>query len=230
MKVVLPSSDADAVANDIFAERAQFPGSLFFEYRALNQTNGQPTIADTAKFEATIYSGTLNLSRNGAKRVDLNRVVAASTDPTEIRTQLDQITKTIEQCLPNFGQRFYRTGTNKNSLDVSGTGSPSNRTIYLNKIAANIRDYIDTDSQPTIINNNSGMTVRIGSPPTNAIITSGGGTAGPNEVIAIGKGTRSTYSGICSSRSPDRIQSQNRPVRRLHDKYRSLPGILEYVE
>ena len=31
------------------------------------------------------------------------------------------------------------------------------------------------------------MTVRIGSPPTNAIITSGGGTAGPNEVIAIGK-------------------------------------------
>jgi hypothetical protein len=187
LKVVLPGSDADSLANDIFAERAQFPGSLFFEYRALNQTNSQPTIADTAKFEATIYSGASNLSRNGAKRVNLNRVVASSTDPVEIRTQLDQITKTIETCLPNFGQRFYRTGTNKNSLDVSGTGSPSNRTIYVNKIAANIRDYIDTDSQPTIINNNSGMTVRIGSPPTNAIITSGGGTAGPNEVIAIGK-------------------------------------------
>ncbi len=71
---------------------------------------------------------------------------------------------------------------------LSGTcAHPSNRTIYLNKIAANIRDYIDTDSQPTIINNNSGMTVRIGSPPTNAIVSSGGGTAGPNEVIAIGK-------------------------------------------
>ncbi len=67
LKVVLPSSDADAVANDVFTERAQFPGSLFFEYRALNQTNGQPTIADTAKFEATIFSGTSNLSRSGCK-------------------------------------------------------------------------------------------------------------------------------------------------------------------
>ena len=38
LKIVLPGSDADTVANDIFAERAQFPGSLFFEYRALNQT------------------------------------------------------------------------------------------------------------------------------------------------------------------------------------------------
>ena len=196
LKVVLPSVDADTVANDIFSERARFPGSLFFEYRALNQTSGQPTIADTAKFEATIYSGTLNLSRNGAKRVNLNQVVVNSTDATEIRKQLDEITKTIENCLPNFGQRFYRTGTNKNSLDVSGTGSPSHRTIYLNKIAANVRDYIDTDSQPTIVDNDVGLTIRIGppppgalwtTPPTNAIVASGGGTAGANEVIAIGK-------------------------------------------
>ena len=81
--------------------------------------------------------------------------MADSTDPLEIRKQLDRIVKTIENCLPNFGQRFYRAGSNKNSLDVSSAGSPSHRTIYLNKIAANIRDYIDSDSQPTIIDNNA---------------------------------------------------------------------------
>ena len=94
LKVVLYRvQSADAVANDIFAERAQFLARCFSNTGLSIGPNGQPTVADTAKFEATIYSGTPNLSRNGAKRVDLNRVVAASTDPTEIRTQLDQITK-----------------------------------------------------------------------------------------------------------------------------------------
>ncbi len=182
IKAVLTNADPDTVANDTVTLRTLFPGSAFFEYRALNQVNDQPTLADAAKFEATIYSGTSNLSRSGSKRVNLNKVVIDSIDPTAIRKQLDEIIKAITYHLPNFGQRFYRNGTDRNSLDVSGTGMPSNQIIYLNKIAANIRDYVDTDSQPTIVNND--LTVNIGGIPTHSIPAGG---SGPNEVVAIGK-------------------------------------------
>lgn len=186
-KVVLNSTNPDTIADDTLTLRTSYPGSSLFEYRALNHVKDQPTLADSLKFEATVYSGTSNLSRSGSKRVNLNKVVASSTDPVAIRRQLDQIIKTVTYNLPNFSQRFYRAGTDKNSLDVPETTSSMHRTIYLNKIAANIRDYIDADSQPTIVNNDTTNTVRIGAAPTHPIETSGGGTAGPSEVIAIGK-------------------------------------------
>ncbi|MGH7936995.1 MAG: hypothetical protein ACRD5Z_04855, partial [Bryobacteraceae bacterium] len=172
----------DNVANAIFNSRSNFAGNRLFEYRAVDQAAPIP-IADNAKFESTIFSGALSLSRTGSKRINLNPIVSTSTDPAAIRLQLDQIINTIKYEAPNFGQRFYRQGSDKNSLDVPAT----NQTIYLNKIAANIRDYIDTDSQPTVINNDGSFTVRIGSRPTNCFTASGGGTSGPNEVIAIGK-------------------------------------------
>jgi hypothetical protein len=187
LKQVFGGSNGNTVASDIFDLRARFPSSLFLAYRDLNQVLSQPTIADAAKFEATIYSGASNLSRSGTKRINLNKVVATSIAAAAIRTQLDQIIKTITYHLPRFGQRFYRNGSNKNSLDVLETSGSLHRTSYLNKIAANIRDYIDIDSQPTIINNDAGLTVRIGQPPTNAIVSQGGGTSGPSEIISIGK-------------------------------------------
>ncbi len=185
--VLTGSPDYDSIAGSIVAYRSQFPGSLFFNFRDMNQVNGQAALAENAKFETTLYSGSANLSRSGAKRVNLNQIVSTSTDPVEIRKQLDEIIKTITTEVPNFAQRFYRLGVNKNSMDVVSTGTPSDQTIYLNKIAANIRDYITSDSQPTIVNNDPAGSIRIGSPPKTALGSSGGGTAGPNEVMAIGK-------------------------------------------
>jgi hypothetical protein len=182
-------SDYPAIASDILASRILYPGSVFFEYRGLNQVKKKDStfdfsnLADTSKFCVSAYSGASNLSRNGSKRINLNKVVSDSIDPTAIRKQLDQIIKTITYHAPNFAQRFYRTGTDKNTLDVPDTATPSHRTIYLNKIAANIRDYIDTDSQPTIVNND--LTVNIGTAPTHSV--PGGGATGTNEVVSIGK-------------------------------------------
>jgi Tfp pilus assembly protein PilX len=186
LKSVLSGSpDYDAIATSITSYRGQFPSGFFFNYRDLNQVSGQPTLADTAKFEATIFSGASNQSRSGSKRINLNSVVSTSAAASAIRTQLDEIINAITYHLPNFAQRFYRNGSDKNSLDVTSTGSPSNQTIYLNKIAANFRDYIDTDSQPTIVNNDSGLTVNVGAVPTHSL--PGGGAYGANEVVAIGK-------------------------------------------
>ena len=178
-----------------------FPASFFFSYRQLNEIPSSPTfdysiLADDAKFVTTIFSGALNLSRSGSKRVNLNKVVSDSTDPTEIRKQLDQIVASVQYHTPNFGQRFFRNTTALNSYDVINTSASPLRTIYLNKIAANIRDYIDTDSQPTVINPDGDpnalptpkpFTVRLGAAPTHSFVALGGGTTGPNEVIAIGK-------------------------------------------
>ncbi len=183
------SIGSNADANAVFSYRSRFPGSKFFEYGALNQSGGPSTLAESAKFEATVFSGATNLSRSGGRRINLNKIITSTTDATAIRTQLDQIINPITTQLPNFGQRFYRQTANSNfnsKTDVTATHA----TIYLNKLAANIRDYIDTDSQPTIINNDPPTySVKTGglSPNDGALAAQGGGNSGPNEVIAIGK-------------------------------------------
>ena len=161
---VLPSlingaANYDQIAQEIFTARSPFPSSFFYSYPATSEVPTSPTFdyskfADTSKFVTTIFSGTFNLSRSGSKRMNLNKVVTTSTVATAIRQQLDQIISTVNFHLPNFGQRFYRTGTDKNSSRLNAT----DKTIYLNKVAANVRDYIDTDSQPTVINNDCQIT------------------------------------------------------------------------
>ena len=192
LKALFPlRTDFDLIASDLFSTRSQFASSSFYGYCQINNVAAQDStydfsmLADSAKFEATLFSGATNLSRSGSKRINLNKVVSTTADAGEIRTQLDEIISAITYHTPNFAQRFYRTGANKNSLDVNGTGSPSNQTIYLNKIAANIRDYVDTDSQPTIVNNDADLTVNIGAVPAHSL--PGGGASGRNEVAAIGK-------------------------------------------
>ena len=185
LRIVLPGANPYRLANDIATFRSLFPNG-FLEERDLNQLNNQSTLAESSKFEATIHSGALNLSRSGAKRVNLNSVVTTSTTATDIRKQLDEIIAAIDFNAPNFGQRSYRLGRDLNSFDVPQTYSDPHRTIYLNKIAANIRDYIDSDSQPTIVNNDQpAYSVQIGSAPAHSV--PGGGAGGANEVIAIGK-------------------------------------------
>jgi hypothetical protein len=139
LKTALGSTAADTIANDAVAFRATFPSNTLFEFRSLNHVTGQPTLADSLKFEATIYSGTSNVTRSGDKRVNLNKIVSTQNpDPTNpgavtaaqtaIRKQLDQIIKSITYHSPNFGQRFYRTGANKNSLDVPESAGSMHRT------------------------------------------------------------------------------------------------------
>ncbi len=131
-------------------------------------------IGDGAKFLATIYSGGLNLSRHGTQRVNLNglgfekaqvptKVTSGATTvdapiatDAEIYKQIEQVVQTIKYHAPKFGQRFYRNSaavdpTTLNAEIVLETTDDRHQSIYLHKVAANIRDYIDPDSQPTLI-------------------------------------------------------------------------------
>jgi hypothetical protein len=93
-----------------------------------------------------------------------NRVFRAAPDPSPGATP---------NTLINFGSRFFS----------SPTPTTNEQTNYLEKLAANIRDYIDADSDPTIVNNINAVPTP--TPPTHSI--PGGGASGPNEVIAVGK-------------------------------------------
>jgi hypothetical protein len=143
--------------------------------------------ADELAFLTTAYSAGLNLSRGGFKRFNLNNAATGATDAGNIRTNLDRIIIAINNSnsIPNFGQRFYRTGTSAAAIN-SNAVTTNHAEIYLNKIAANLLDYVDADNQPTVINNNTGFTVRTGAPAF-AIEPAGGGNQGPNPVAAIGQ-------------------------------------------
>lgn len=155
------------------------------------------TNADAAaelRFLAATESAGLDLSRGGFKRFNINTVTNGVSSPTDInvmRTNLDRVVAAITNtnAAPLFGQRFYRIAGLNMTNTVSDEGT--NRTvsnhglIYVNKIAANIMDYIDVDSQPVILNNDGIYSVLSGRPDY-GIEALGGGTDGTNSTVAVG--------------------------------------------
>lgn len=171
-------------------------------------------VHETAKFYGTVFSLSDDLAGNGRRRVNLNALVTSPpvppTNPAPtpipagvVAANIDDIAYVItgthliasglgptppggsrvlenapvfQNTLTNFGARFF----------TPAAPTTSQKNMYLERLSANIRDYIDTDSQPTIIDA-AGPTVRGVSVPAHPIETSGGGTSGPSEVVAIGK-------------------------------------------
>ena len=145
------------------------------------------------RYLLTTESTALNLSRAGAKRLNLNEVVEKCLDdtvipkvayassggggrtgpdlsvegaPVLIRQGVKRISQAIQHEAPYFGQRFYRLQAkdvliptanatavaSKNNLDVEYlSGSPSHAEMYVNKIAANLFDYISPAVNPTVL-------------------------------------------------------------------------------
>ena len=139
--------------------------------------------ASEVKFLTTIHSAGLDLSRGGFKRFNINTITNGDK-----REALDRIIAAItnSNSSPLFGQRFYRTGANA-AATANTNVSADHAKIYLQKIAANIYDYVDSDDLPTIINNDSGFTLRTGRPQFGIEADgAGGGVDGPNSVAAVG--------------------------------------------
>ncbi len=203
------NGDPVSMASSILTTRKSYPGSFFPEPLAFAQPASTPpatprftsTILDNLHYLTTTQSGTLNLTRHGTQRLNLNTTVGTvdlsqTTRATQtIQHQIDQIVQALKFHLPNFGQRFYRTDTGttgstlnatqvvyNSTLQSEGVGDPN--LIYLYKVAANLRDYIDSDGQPTLVQ--AGGTVY----PTGALptpIQPFGDTEQPNPMWAVGK-------------------------------------------
>ena len=171
-----PSGDA----TNVVTTRASYPGAFFpdplsfshaFDGYAQPLSTATVHTIDSLRYLTTNQSGTLNLTRHGSQRLNLNSTIPSvdisQLTAAQIGTQVNELVQTMEFHLPYFGERFYRT--NKAALNdatqVPGspkapppypTGANDNSLIYYYKVAANLRDYVDTDSQPTIIMSGGG--------------------------------------------------------------------------
>jgi len=162
------SSTNSAVSNANFAtivsDRAGFGGAGFPSAATAAQAAGLSSLAaaDEVRFLTTAHSAGLDLSRGGFKRFNINSILS-SDKRSGINRFITVITNS--NSVPLFGQRFYRLGNNvaainatnavqtmSNVANVNATYLGTNHAhIYLLKLAANVFDYLDADSQPTVI-------------------------------------------------------------------------------
>ena len=208
------TSNASGYATDILGTRAGYPGGFLADPLAFMHgiVDGKPTnfslaAQDALRYLTTNQSGTLNLTRHGTQRYNLNTLTTgqSSAPPMTgvIQNQIDTLINTLKFHLPYFGQRFYRmlpTGQTAPSPALLNTiagqvpGSPavagavnSQANIYYYKVAANLLDYLDPDSQPTIIDNTGHIAVR----PTTANpllpLNDGAAGTGTTDIWAQGK-------------------------------------------
>ena len=119
--------------------------------------------ANAARFYTTPASYANDLSGTGQKRINLNALVTEGLTASDITGDMQDIiyaitgnqvtsmgngTSRLLASLPSTNSPFPNFG---NRLFAASTPSAAQKEIYLKKIAANIRDYIDSDSQPTFI-------------------------------------------------------------------------------
>ena len=200
-----PPSNNSAILNF----RAGLP---MLDARFLNRIGGAlaPDVHESIKFYATAFGLSDDLAGNGRRRANVNALVTSSAN-SNAAVPADAIAGNIDDIVyvitgthlipplspaPAPDNRVFKNAPNNfaNTLTTFGSRfwavSPAptadQRNMYVERVAANIRDYIDTDSQPTIIDA-SGPTVRASGVPAHPIETGGGGTSGPSEVVAIGK-------------------------------------------
>lgn len=94
----------------------------------------------------TIYSRHDDRSLDGKRRINLNALVTNTTSATDIARQTLTIRDAITNNLPDFGKRFYSAANG-----TATTPTQNHQKIYNTRIAANIRDFIDSDQNATII-------------------------------------------------------------------------------
>jgi len=152
--------DLDATAKAATDLRNGFFGKRLFETRAYNQvqvSGSSYPLADKTKFLATVFSGGLNLSRHGSQRLNLNGMGFEKADlqDADVLKQVQRVVETIRFHAPSFSQRFYHLSPEPATANPTWQNAKEvavkDQDIYLYKVAANIRDFIDPDLQPTII-------------------------------------------------------------------------------
>lgn len=193
----ITNTSPDALATGIAGMKTLFRSNLptpgFISFASGADTN----TFETNKFVISTHSSALNFSRGGTLRLNLNQVVTNTNDPTIVRNGLDRIIAAITNQsgtnvtnssqrtagMPLFGQRAYRAPP-FNSNSANDTIVPPQQSLtYLQRIAANIWDYMDLDSQPTIVNSDS--TIRQDKGIVKAAVNET--NTAPSDILAFGK-------------------------------------------
>jgi len=189
----LDTEDGDFVWNRFHALRALFPhqipglGSLDFLDASLSEES-----LERLRFLCTLDSASYDVSRGGARRLQINEVFLTKDFP---RRQMNRVLAALlhPSATPRFGQRFYRRVINSTALgkpeilNDATMVSVAHEPLYHQRFVANLRDYLDADSQPTLIENREGFPVREEGLPLKAWQPLGEGNHKRNPMAAIGK-------------------------------------------
>lgn len=111
----------------------------------------------------TQYSLHDQRSPDGNLAINLNEFVTTTTSAGEITTQVNTIATAITNNIPTFGTRYYQATGPANSA-TAATPPGDDQLKYAKKIAANIRDFIDSDNTATVITKDG--TAYTGTSPT----------------------------------------------------------------
>lgn len=148
--------------------------------------SGIPLLGEQLRYYGTLFSESANLTSSGARRLDLNTLFVPEVGGEEgtARQQVDRAVAAIRHHSPTFGERFYPV--------ARGAEHPEeHQTLYLEKLAVNIRDSMmppglpptmlwEPGEQPPAGRPQKGIEPMIGS---NVSVV----TAGPNPARAVGK-------------------------------------------
>jgi hypothetical protein len=183
-------AERDSFARDVVQLRDGFFGRRMLEMRGFNRAHGSYNLGDEAKFLATLFSASHNVSRHGSQRLNVNGlgfdVMTTSSAPAdgEIMQGVSRLVEAIRFHAPKFGERFYHDVAEEKVTPIvlnAEQVTPAHRNIYLHKLAANLRDYIDIDFQPTILDRSGKLW------PRRAPVTAMSAREGENEAWAQGK-------------------------------------------
>ncbi len=157
-KLVSNSSTANETASEFFDNRELFPEQPLpltpKSYRQFQKTSGLASDAtwDENRAFVTTYSVADERGATGFRRINLNDYVDLADDVTtsegrqKIADNVLALGDFINTALPNFAKRF----------STDAMIDPDDAELYTIRLAANIYDYIDQDSQPTVIRHNKG--------------------------------------------------------------------------
>lgn len=178
----IPGVDAGTQAEELFLFRKRL--GVFDDLGQIDSVlRLTPQQSDSLKFLCTIHSEALNLTRRGFPRVNVNKLFHQTSSSKEIRRQLDDFISAVQRESPHFGQRFYRSsGAPPNATSVV---SKEHENIYLNKLAANIRDFLLPGVNPTRVLNAKDYPILL--PDSEAYAPPRSHGVQPNPLVAIGK-------------------------------------------
>ena len=94
----------------------------------------------------TTYSLHDDRSLDGKRKINLNELVTSTTNALDIQRQTFAIRDAITNNLPDFGKRFYSAAGG-----ITSSVPSDHQKFYATRIAANIRDFIDSDVNGTFI-------------------------------------------------------------------------------
>ena len=116
------------------------------QYAITNSGNLTAAQWESIKPFTTIYSKHDDRSPDGKRRLNLNTLITSTTSAAEIAFQTLTIREAMTNNLPAFGERFYSAANGTATVPTA-----AHQKAYATRIAANIRDFVDTDNQATII-------------------------------------------------------------------------------